>query len=123
MSVTENMLTANPDVNGIFASAEPSSVGASQALKSRKLAGKIKFVGFDSSDGLIEDMKAGVIDALVVQDPHKIGYEAVKILANNLRGQTPPKTIDLSAHIITRQDLDKPEIKALLFPDLSKYLN
>jgi ribose transport system substrate-binding protein len=105
MTVTENMLTANPGVNGIFASAEPSSVGASQALKTRALAGKVKFVGFDSSDGLIEDMKAGVIDALVVQDPHKIGYEAVKTIVDKLNGKTPSKRIDLGARVVTKADV------------------
>lgn len=100
MSVTENMLTAHPDLNGLFASAEPMSVGASQALKSRSLAGKVKFVGFDSSEGLIDDMKAGVIDALVVQDPHKIGYEAVKTIIDKLDGKTPSKRLEIgTAHV------------------------
>ncbi len=104
MSVTENMLTAHPDLNGLFASCEPMSVGGSQALKSRSLAGKIKFVGFDSSDGLLADMKAGVIDALVVQDPHKIGYEAVKTVVDKLNGKTPSKRLDLGAKVITTSD-------------------
>ena len=104
MSVTENMLTAHPDLNGLFASAEPMSVGASQALKSRSLGGKVKFVGFDSSEGLIDDMKAGVIDALVVQDPHKIGYEAVKTIIDKLNGKTPSKRLDLGAKVITKSD-------------------
>ena len=102
MAVTENMLTAHPDLNGIFASAEPMSVGASQALKSRGLAGKVRMVGFDSSDGLLDDMKAGVIDALVVQDPHKIGYEAVKTIVDKLNGKTPSKRLDLGAKVITK---------------------
>ena len=104
MAVAENMLTAHPDLNGMFASAEPMSVGASQALKSRSLAGKVKFVGFDSSEGLIADMKAGVIDALVVQDPHKIGYEAVKTIVDKLNGKTPSKRLDLGAKVITKSD-------------------
>ena len=104
MSVTENMLTAHPDLNGIFASAEPMSVGASQALKSRSLGGKIHLVGFDSSDGLLDDLKAGVIDALVVQDPHKIGYEAVKTIVDKLNGKTPSKRLDLGAKVITKSD-------------------
>ena len=104
MSVAENMLTAHPDLNGFFASAEPMSVGTSQALKSRSMAGKIKFVGFDSSEGLIDDMKAGVIDALVVQDPHKIGYEAVKTIVDKLNGKSPSKRLDLGAKVITKAD-------------------
>ena len=74
----ENILTAHPDLGGIFASAEPSSVGTALALKSRNLGGKVKFVSFDSSDTLVEDLKAGVIDAMVVQDPFNMGSRPSK---------------------------------------------
>jgi ribose transport system substrate-binding protein len=122
MAAAENILTAHPNLDGIFASSEPSSVGTAQALKSRGLVGKIKFVAFDSSEGLVEDLKAGVMDALVAQDPFKMGYEAVRAVTDKLNGKTPQKKIDLSGAVITRADLDKPEIKALLHPDLEKYL-
>jgi ribose transport system substrate-binding protein len=104
MAAAENMLTAHPDLNGLFSSSEPMTVGTSQALKSHGLGGKVKFVGFDSSEGLIDDMKAGVIDALVVQDPHKIGYEAVKTIVDKLNGKTPSKRLDLGAKVITKSD-------------------
>jgi ribose transport system substrate-binding protein len=122
MTATENFLTAHPDLQGLFASAEPGSVGAALALKSRGLAGKVKFVGFDASDTMIEDMKNGVIDALVVQDPFKMGFESVETLVQKLNGQTPPKKIDLPATLVRRQDLDKPDIHALLYPDVKKYV-
>lgn len=118
LAVTENILTAHPEVNGLFASAEPSSVGAAQALKSRGLAGKVKLVAFDSSEGLVADLSAGVIDALIAQDPFKIGYEGVKAVTEKLDGKSPAKKIDLSATVITKADLDKPEIKKLLHPDI-----
>ena len=122
LGVAENILAAHPDIAGIFASSEPSSIGAAHALKSRGLAGKLKLVAFDSTDSLIEDLKAGVIQALVVQDPFKMGYEAVQTLCDKLDGKTPPQRIDLSAVVVTSADLDKPAIHALLFPDLKKYL-
>ena len=122
MAAAENILTAHPDLDGIFASTEPSSVGTALALNSRKLAGKIKFVAFDASEGMVEDLKRGTIDALVAQDPFRIGYEAVQTLVDKLHGKTPPKRIDLSARVITKPDLDKPEIKALLNPDVKTYL-
>ena len=115
MAATENILTAHPTLDGLFASSEPSSVGASLAIKSRGLGGKVKFVAFDSSEGMIEDLKAGVINAMVVQDPFKMGFEAVQSLVDKLNGKTPPKRIDLPAHVIEKQDLDKPEVKELLF--------
>lgn len=122
LAAAEDILTAHPDLNAIFASNEPGSVGASQALKSRQLAGKIKLVAFDSSPTLVDDMKAGVIDSLIVQDPFQIGYTAVKTVVEKLRGQAPPKKIDLPARLITSADLDKPDVHQLLFPDLDKYL-
>ena len=122
MQVTEDMLTAHGDLDGLFASSEPCAVGGAQAVKSRGLAGKIKLIGFDASEGMIADLKGGVFDALVVQDPFKMGHEAVRTLADKLAGKTPEKRIDLSAVVVTRPDLDKPEIHNLLYPDLKRWL-
>jgi ribose transport system substrate-binding protein len=122
MAAVENFLTAQPDLNGIFASAEPGSVGAALALKSRGLAGKVRLVAFDAGEDLVADLKDGSIDALVAQDPFRMGFEAVKTLVDKLHGTDPPKVIDLSATVVVKGDLDKPEIKELLFPDVKKYL-
>lgn len=119
-AVAENFLAVHPGLDGIFCSTEPSSTGASLALKARGLAGKVQFVAFDSADGMIEDLRQGVIHAMVVQDPFRIGYEAVRTIAVKLNGKTPPKRMDLNARLITRQDLDQPEVRKLLFPDLRK---
>ena len=122
MGAAENMLTAHPDLNGMFASSEPSSVGAALALKGRGLSGKVRLVGFDASEGLVGDLKGGTIDALVVQDPFKIGYEAVRTLVDKLQGQTPPRQMDLNAIVVTNENADQPEIRSVLFPDVKKYL-
>jgi ribose transport system substrate-binding protein len=118
----ENMLGAHPDLNGMFASCEPSSVGAALAIKARGLTDKVSLVAFDSTDGMIEDLKNGAIDAMVVQDPFKMGYLAVKTQVDHLHGVAQPKRTDLSPRVITKPDLDKPDVKELLFPDLDKYL-
>lgn len=121
-AAAENILTAHPKLDGIFASAEPSSVGTALAIDARGLTGKLKFVAFDSSDGMVEDLKDGTIDAMVVQDPFKMGFESVRILVDNLAGKVPPKRIDLSARVVRRADLDKPEVQELLKPDVKKYI-
>ena len=122
MAAAENILTAHADLVGIFASSEPSSTGAALALKSRGLVGKVKCVGFDASESLIEDLKDGSIQALVVQDAFRMGFEAVKTLVDKLNGITPPKQIDLPARLVSKPDLDKHEIHELLYPDVKKYL-
>ena len=115
---TENILTANPDLNGIFCSAEPGSVGAALAINARGLSGKVRLVTFDANEGMVDALKGGTIDAMVIQDPFKIGFQAVKTVVDKLNGQTPPKRIDLSARVVTKADLDNPEVQKLLFPKL-----
>jgi ribose transport system substrate-binding protein len=122
LAVSENMLTAQPSLGAIFASAEPATVGAAQALKSRGLADKVSLVGFDFSDTIETDLQAGVIDALVVQDPFNIGYTAVKTILDKLSGQTPPKRIDSPARVVRVEDLSDPKVDELLHPNLDKYL-
>ena len=121
MEVTENMLTAHPDLSALFASNESSTVGAARALKSRH--GKAKLVGFDSSPALIEDLKSGLIDSLIVQDPFRMGYESVMAAVKTLRGENLPKANDLPPTLVTVANLNTPEVQRLLNPDLKKYLD
>jgi len=109
-----DILTAHPELNGFFASNESSTVGVVQALKQKGLAGKVILVGFDSSPNLIDDLKAGAIDALVLQNPFKMGYESVKAMVAKLNGQTPPKVIDTGVKLLTKDNLETPEMKDLL---------
>ncbi len=121
MAITENFLTAHPDLAGVFADNESSSSGASQALKSRNARG-VKLVAFDASEQLLDDLRGGTIDSIVVQNPFKMGYESGKAIGMKLAGQTPPETLDSGAVLIVREDLDKPDIQELLFPDIGRYL-
>jgi ribose transport system substrate-binding protein len=59
---------------------------------------------------------------MVVQDPFRMGHDAVKTLVDKLNGQTPPKRIDLSARVVTRADLEKAEVQRLLHPDLKRWV-
>ncbi|MFN0168821.1 MAG: substrate-binding domain-containing protein [Bryobacteraceae bacterium] len=121
MAATENILTAHPDLAGVFADNESSSVGAVQALKSRNARG-VKLVAFDASDQLLADLRAGWIDSIVVQDPFKMGYESAKAIGLHLRGETPPRQIDSGARLITLRDVDLQDVRLLLFPDIQRYL-
>ena len=115
-AIAENILTANPDIDGLFASSEASSLGAIQAIRSRNLAGKVKLITFDTSDSHVEALREGLIDLMLVQDTVRIGYEAVKSLADKLAGKTPLKRLDLPVKEIDKNGMDAPEIRKLLFP-------
>lgn len=121
LQVAENMLTAFPDLDGMFASNESSAVGAAQALKGRK-GSRVKLVGFDSSPTLLEDLQNGLVDSLVIQDPFKMGYESVRAAVLKLGGGTPQKINALPPLVVTKENLNDPKVQAQLKPDLDKYL-
>lgn len=118
LAVTEDILTAHPDLRGIFASNESSAVGAAQALKSRGLSGKVKLIGFDSSPNLVDDLRGGAIDSLVIQNPYRMGYEAVRTLVEHVQKKTPARQIDSGATLATRDNMDAPDVRKLLNPPL-----
>jgi ribose transport system substrate-binding protein len=115
MAVTENMMTAHPDLAGLFADNESSLSGAVQALKSRANR-KVKLVGFDASDALIADLKEGWIDSLVLQDPFRMGYDSVKAITKKLSGETVAGRQDLPATLATREDLQAGRVAKQLLP-------
>ena len=111
-----------PKVDGIFCPNESTTIGVLRALRDSGWAGKIRFIGFDASDAVIDGVRDGSVDGLVVQDPVRMGYLAVTTLASHNRGQKVERWIDTGARLITKTLLEKPDIKELLNPDLSKWL-
>jgi len=116
MAVTENFLTANPDLAGIFAASEAGTIGCAQALISRGLAGKVKLVGFDASPDQVKLLKAGVIHALIVQNPFQMGYQGVRAAVTLIKGGQVEKRIDTGVTIVTLENVVTPEVQKLLNP-------
>jgi ribose transport system substrate-binding protein len=119
---SENLLTAtratSGHVAGIFTPNESTTFGMLRALQNAKLAGRIRFVGFDASDRLVDAMRAGEIDGLVVQDPMAMGYLSVKTLMAHLRGEKVEKRIGTGALLVTRENLEQPAVRERVKPNL-----
>lgn len=109
-------------VAGVFCPNESTTFGMLLALRKTGSAGKIKFVGFDASQKLIDGLKQKHIDALVVQDPFNMGYLGVKTMVQHLRGEPVQKLIDTGAKLVDHGNMDTPAIKQLLAPDLKRWL-
>jgi len=107
-------------VDGVFAPNESSAFAVMRVLQDNGWAGKVKFIGFDASDGLLAGLRGGAIEALVVQDPVRMGYLSVVTMVKHLRGEKVESRIDTGVHLVTRDILDRPDIKQLVQPDLSK---
>ncbi len=114
---------ADGGIQGVFCPNESTTFGMLLALRKSNLAGKVQFVGFDSSDKLVAALKDGHISALVVQDPFKIGYESVRTMAELLANKPIEARIDTGAVVVDRTNLSSPEVKALLTPDLAQWLD
>jgi ribose transport system substrate-binding protein len=116
-TVCQNLLTNfGEQVDGVYAVAEPNNVGMLGALKEKGLDKKVKFVGFDPGPQLIEAMKAGQMHGIVLQDPDTMGYLAVKMLVEHLRGKTVEKRISTGEFVATPENMDTPEMQRLLHP-------
>ena len=119
-AAAEDILTAHPDLAGIFASSEAASLGSIQAIKNRGFEGKVKLVTFDFSKAHVDALRDGTTNAMLVQEPYKLGYEAVKSLVQKLHGETPPKKLELPVRVIVKADLDRPEVRQLVEPEWLK---
>ena len=123
---TESILSSyrKPDgslsIDGIFCANESSSFAAMRVLKDNGWAGKLHFVGFDSSDNLVKGLQDGTLDGLVLQDPVKMGYLAIKTLVAHIRGEPVERRIDTGVQVATRENMEQPAMKLLIHPDLAK---
>jgi len=109
-------------LDGIFCPNEFTTFAMLRALQDGGFAGKIKFVGFDSSEMLVTAMKKGELHGLVLQDPINMGRLGVKTMAAHLRGQKVPPRIDTGSTVATPENMHQPDISALLNPDYKKWL-
>ena len=78
-----------------------------------------KFIGFDASDKLVAALRAGEIDALVLQDPVRMGSLAVRACVEKIQGKPVEARIDTGVVVVRQGEVDQPEVQALLSPDLS----
>jgi ribose transport system substrate-binding protein len=110
------------DVAGIFCPNESTSLAMVRVLEDNGWAGKVRFIGFDASDTLEKGLRDGHIDGLVLQDPVKMGYLGVKTIVAHIHGQPVDARIDTGVRLVTQKDMNEPDARELLHPDLTKWL-
>jgi len=109
-----NIIDKIREADGVFTPNESSTFGMLLALRQNQLAGKIKFIGFDTSPPLVDALKKGEIQALVAQNPTKMGYEGVKTMVAHLNGGKVPASVDSGIKLVTPETLNTPEVRQLL---------
>ena len=120
---SENLLNRfGADLQGIFTPNESSTTGMLLALQDISRAGKIRFVGFDASQLLVDAMRAHQLDGVAVQNPMRMGYLGVKTIVAHIRHQPVERHIDTGVTLVTPENLDLPATKAIVDPPIDKYL-
>ena len=120
---SENLLNRfGGDLQGVFTSNESATIGMLLALQDIGKAGKISFVGFDSSQTFIDAINANQLHGIVVQNPFNMGYLGVRTMVDNLLGKPVSKQIDTGVMLVTKDNLQSPEVQTLLHPPLDQYL-
>ena len=120
---SENLLNRFGDeVQGIFTPNESSTAGMLSALQDIGKAGKVMFVGFDTSQMFIDAMRAKQLHGIVVQNPFNMGYLGVRTMVEHLQVKPVDKRIDTGVTLVTPDNLNAPEVQTLLHPPLEQYL-
>jgi ribose transport system substrate-binding protein len=120
---SENLLNRFGDeVQGIFTPNESSTAGMLLALQDIGKAGKVTFIGFDTSETFSEAMRNKQLHGIVVQNPFNMGYLGVRTMVEHLLGKGVEKRIDTGVTMVTPENLNAPEMQTLLHPPLNEYL-
>lgn len=122
-TATENLMNRyGNEVQGLFTPNESSTAGALLALEDTGKAGKIRFIGFDTSEIFTQAMQQKKLDGIVVQNPFRMGELGVKTMVDHLLGKPIESRIDTGVTLITASTLDQPDSQQLLHPPLDQYL-
>lgn len=115
LSLTQDLMTANPDLAAIYACNEPGTVGVGRALKEKNIKTVIE-VGFDSSDDVVPLIKEGYVKATAVQMPYNMGFKGVQAIVDILAGKTVEKKVDTGFTLVTPENMTSPESEKALYP-------
>jgi ribose transport system substrate-binding protein len=116
-AIVSATLSAHPDLAGIFATNVLTAEGAATGLRASGKQGQVKIVGFDAGPQQIQDLRSGVVAALVAQDPYGIGQRGVQIAADALAGKDVPKQVQTDLFAITKDNVDSPDAQKFIYKD------
>jgi ribose transport system substrate-binding protein len=115
LNQTTDMLASNPDLKGIFGANEPTAIGMARALVQSGKAGHVAAIGFDGNQDLQNFVRDGVLAATAVQGSFQMGQLGVETVAKVIKGEKVEKFRDTGVVMVTKENLEKPEAKNVLY--------
>jgi ribose transport system substrate-binding protein len=114
-SIVTATLAANPDLNGVFGGTTNNTEGAATGVREAQMEGKIKVVGFDTSDPIVEAIRKGVVSADVVQFPYGVGQKGLEMMVDALNGKPVERDVSTPFVVATPQNIDTPEVQKFVY--------
>jgi ribose transport system substrate-binding protein len=99
-----DFMTANPDLAGIYACNEGSTVGAGQGIEQAGRAGRIALVGWDWTDNTLGLVTRGVLNASMVQNPYEMGAKGVQACIDLIQGKSVQANVDSGVIVANRSN-------------------
>lgn len=116
-AIASTLLRANKEnLHGVFTVCEPNNKGMLKALEENELAGKVKFVAFDSDPRMIAGLKAGSVHGVVLQNPVKMGHDAVEAVLKHIKGEKVKDRIETGEALATPDNMNEQKFADLLEP-------
>jgi ribose transport system substrate-binding protein len=117
IALAENLLSVHgQQVNGIFCANQSTTSGMLTVLRRANLAGKVKFIGFDAGENIAQGIQKGEVHGTILQDPVRMGYDAVRAMHDHLLGKKVDERIETQEALATPENCQEPAIRALLYP-------
>jgi ribose transport system substrate-binding protein len=106
LTAAENLVTANPNLDIIYATGEPALVGVIAAVEAQGLTDQIKIIGWDLTEGAVRGIDEGFVQAVVQQNPYQEGYEAVRASLDLIESEDIEDEILIPVEIVTKENID-----------------
>ena len=114
-SLVTSTVAAHPDLNGIFTITTNNTEGAATGVREAGGIGRIKIVGFDTSDPIVQDIREGIVTADVVQYPYKVGQLGLQMMVDALDGKPIEREVHTPFVIATKANVDTPEVQQFIY--------
>jgi len=114
---TQDMLTANPDMTGMFIQTDGPTLGAIQAVKAARMTGEVLIAAFDGIPEFVPLLQSGDLVASGMQQPYLMGVRSADAMVEHLGGDTPDKEITVPILIVTSANIEEmlPTIRETVF--------
>ena len=114
-SIVTSTIAAHPDLAGVFTITTNNTEGAATGLREAQRVGKVKIVGFDTSDPIVESIRSGIVSADIVQYPYRVGQLGVELMVDALNGKTVEREVHTPFVVATPENIDTPEVQKFVY--------